>query len=88
MIRVGVQEVKHVADVFNAGLIAAASAYFGEHSLSLAIFQPLQKIAEYIRGFDARAGGAGTVRVEILVDVEDEVGGTAVGVGDASKGGC
>lgn len=88
LIGVGVQEIEYLADVGNAGVITSAATNFGKEGLSLAIFQPFQNLGEHIGGLDARGGGARAVGVEILMDVEDEAGGAAVGVGDASKGGC
>lgn len=56
--------------------------------MSLAVLQPCQQLGKYIGSLNARGGRAGTVGVEILMDVEDEVGGAAVWVGDAGQDGC
>lgn len=87
MIGVGVQEIQHLADIRNARRIIAAATSLREQSLTLAVLEPREQGGEDIGGLDTGGSGAGAVGVEILVDVEDEVVGAAVRVGDAGEGG-
>ena len=69
-----------------AGVVGAAG--LGEDGLALVGAEPL---AEGVEGVDVVGGaggvGAGAVGVEVLVDVEDEVVGAAVEVGDLVESG-
>jgi hypothetical protein len=69
-----------------AGVVRATS--LGEDGLALVGAEPG---AEGVEGFDVVGGaggvGAGAVGVEVLVDVEDQVVGAAVEVGDLGEGG-
>lgn len=69
-----------------AGVVGAAG--LGEDGLALVGAEPL---AEGVEGVDVVGGaggvGAGAVGVEVLVDVEDQVVGAAVEVGDLVKSG-
>lgn len=69
-----------------AGVVRAAG--LGEDGLALVGAEP---VAEGGEGGDVVGGaggvGAGAVGVEVLVDVEDQVGGAAVEVGDLVQGG-
>jgi hypothetical protein len=70
-----------------AGVVRATS--LGEDGLALVGAEPG---AEGVEGFDVVGGaggvGAGAVGVKVLVDVEDQVVGAAVEVGDLGEGGA
>ena len=55
--------------------------------MTLVGLEPGLQGAEDVGGLDAGGRGSGAVGVEVLVDVEDEVGGAAVGVLDGCEGG-
>jgi hypothetical protein len=67
-----------------AGLAGATS--LGEDGLALVLLEPRAESLEDVDVVGGAGGvGAGTIRVKVLVHVEDEVGGAAVKVGDLGK---
>jgi hypothetical protein len=86
-VRVLVKSIELLAEGGQAGSVVGATG-LGEDGLALVGAEPG---AEGVEGVDVVGGaggvGAGAVGVEVLVDVEDQVGGAAVEVGDFAKGG-
>lgn len=86
-VRVLVKSVELLAQSGQAAGVVGATG-LGEDGLALVGAEPG---TEGVEGFDVVGGaggvGAGAVGVEVLVDVEDQVGGAAVEVGDFAEGG-
>ena len=86
-VRVLVKSIELLAQCGQAAGIVGATG-LGEDGLALVGAEPL---AEGVEGFNVVGGaggvGAGAVGVEVLVDVEDQVVGAAVEVGDLVEGG-
>jgi hypothetical protein len=86
-VRVLVKSIELLAEGGQAGSVVGATG-LGEDGLALVGAEPG---AEGVEGVDVVGGagsvGAGAVGVEVLVDVEDQVGGAAVEVGDLGQGG-
>ena len=87
MLRIRIQEIQHLAYILNARLITAATPNLRKQRLTFTIFEPIQQGAQNVGSLDAGSRGARAVGIEVLVHVEDEVGGAAVRVGDAGEDG-
>ena len=89
-IRVLVEEVERLADIRQAGRRGGPTAELGDESLSLVGLEEgderLEAIGNLVGG--ALGVGAGPVRVEVVVHVEDELRGRAVAVFDAVERRC
>ena len=84
-VRVLVHGVELLAKSLQAAGIAGATS-LGEHGLTLVLLEPRAKSLEHVDVVGGASGvGAGSIGVQVLVDVEDEVGGAAVKVGDLGE---
>lgn len=82
-----VQIFQYFAHVFQTGWIRAAASDLAHEGLSLGILQPGLHFREDLSGSHAGGVGTGKVFVEVLMEVEDEVGSGTVGVRDVGKSG-
>lgn len=88
-IRVGVQLSKLLAHILETAAVRWPAASLGQDSLALVRAEPVTKGLEDLDVVGGAGGvGARVVGVEVLVDVEDEVGGAAVEVGDLHERGA
>ena len=79
-VRVLVQDVKLFAKSLQTALLAGAAS-LSEDSLALVLLQPRAESLECVDVVGGASGvGAGSVGVQVLVHVEDQVGGAAVKV--------
>ena len=87
-VRVLVEEVERLADIREAGGVGGAAAEFGDESLAVVRLEEGDEGLEAGGDFvgDAGGGSAGPVRVEVVVHVEDEFRGRAIGVFHAVEG--
>lgn len=84
-IRVRIQHGQLLTDIRLAACGVAATR-LGEHRLPLVGTQPLSQLYENRRVIRHALGrGAGVVRIEILVNVKDQVVGAAVEIGDLEE---
>lgn len=83
-ITVNVEEVQHRADTREAGRVSRTSTGLGKDCLAANTLQPCRQRRESVRDSVGHAVyvGTGVIRIEVLVDIEDEVLGRAVEVED------